>query len=264
MRVFSFGGGRQSTAALVLAAQGVIQFQEFLFCNVGDDSENPATLRYVREIATPYAVKNDIEIVELRKVRRDGSEDTLLDWTLRSTGSSVCIPVRSASGFPGSRSCTKRFKIDQIDAWLRRHGATAERPATVGIGISLDEFERAKTDDPRRPWEHKEYPLIDLRLSRSDCSRIIAAAGLPLPPKSSCWFCPFHRLSEWQAMKRDTPALFEQSIALEKILSERNIGAGRPPLFMTRRGVPLGQVVGDQSIMDFDEGSICESGYCMT
>jgi hypothetical protein len=65
-------------------------------------------------------------------------------------------------------------------------------------------------------------------------------------------------------MKRDTPALFEQSIALEKILSERNIGAGRPPLFMTRRGVPLGQVVGDQSIMDFDEGSICESGYCMT
>ena len=49
LRVFSYGGGVQSTAALVLAAQGKIDFPTFLFANVGDDSEHPATLRYVRE-----------------------------------------------------------------------------------------------------------------------------------------------------------------------------------------------------------------------
>jgi 3'-phosphoadenosine 5'-phosphosulfate sulfotransferase (PAPS reductase)/FAD synthetase len=48
IRVFSYGGGVQSTAALVLAAQGVIDYHTFLFANVGEDSENPDTLAYVR------------------------------------------------------------------------------------------------------------------------------------------------------------------------------------------------------------------------
>ena len=37
LKVFSYGGGVQSTAALVLAAQGKIDYQTFLFCNVGAD-----------------------------------------------------------------------------------------------------------------------------------------------------------------------------------------------------------------------------------
>ncbi|WP_254897837.1 hypothetical protein [Kitasatospora sp. NA04385] len=35
IRSFSFGGGVQSTAALVLAAQGRIDYRTFLFANVG-------------------------------------------------------------------------------------------------------------------------------------------------------------------------------------------------------------------------------------
>ncbi len=34
--VFSCGGGVQSTACLVLAAQGKIPYQTFIFANVGD------------------------------------------------------------------------------------------------------------------------------------------------------------------------------------------------------------------------------------
>jgi hypothetical protein len=41
LRFFSYGGGVQSTAALVLAAQGKIDYPVFLFANVGDDSEHP-------------------------------------------------------------------------------------------------------------------------------------------------------------------------------------------------------------------------------
>jgi hypothetical protein len=50
IRAFSYGGW-QSTAALVLAAQGHIDFRTFLFANVGDDSEHPATLAYIRDHA---------------------------------------------------------------------------------------------------------------------------------------------------------------------------------------------------------------------
>src|SRR5438477_12099715 len=60
MRVFSYGGGVQSTAALVLAAQRKIDYPTFLFCNVGDDSEHPASLDYVHEYAIPYAQKHGI------------------------------------------------------------------------------------------------------------------------------------------------------------------------------------------------------------
>ena len=41
LRVFAHGGGVQSTAALVLSAQGRIDFPVHLFANVGDGSENP-------------------------------------------------------------------------------------------------------------------------------------------------------------------------------------------------------------------------------
>lgn len=46
LRVISYGGGVQSTALLVLAASGRIDFRTFLFANVGDDSEHNATLVY--------------------------------------------------------------------------------------------------------------------------------------------------------------------------------------------------------------------------
>jgi 3'-phosphoadenosine 5'-phosphosulfate sulfotransferase (PAPS reductase)/FAD synthetase len=78
LKVFSFGGGVQSTACLVLAAQGKIDYQTFLFCNVGSDSENPETLDYVPEVAIPYARVHGLELCELQKVRRDGTNQVFL------------------------------------------------------------------------------------------------------------------------------------------------------------------------------------------
>lgn len=72
LRSVSYGGGVQSTALLVLAAQGRIDYPLFLFANVGADSEHPASLRYVREVAMPYAEAHGIELVELCRVPRKG------------------------------------------------------------------------------------------------------------------------------------------------------------------------------------------------
>ena len=55
VRAFSYGGGVQSTACLVLAVEGRIDFKTFLFANVGADSEHPDTLDYVYQVAMPYA-----------------------------------------------------------------------------------------------------------------------------------------------------------------------------------------------------------------
>lgn len=252
MRVFSFGGGVQSTAALVLAAQGRIDYRVFLFANVGDDSENPDTLAYVRDVSAPYALANGLELIEIRRQTNGG--ETLYQRTLRETRS-IKIPVRMRNGAPGARSCTQDYKR----AVIRRHLGTGAH--VVALGISWDEVHRMRTDSGYKNITN-EYPLIDLRLARFDCLRIVREAGLPQPPKSSCWFCPFHSTAAWQELRRKRPLLFEAAADLETKLNEKRAALGKDKVYLTSKGGSLRDVIADQpSLIDDDDN--CESGYCM-
>lgn len=264
VRAFSYGGGVQSTAALVLAAQRRIDFPLFILANVGDDSENPATIDYVREHAAPFAATHGIELVEVRKRRRDGTPDDLLARILR-TDRSLPFPVRMSNGAPGRRSCTAEFKIRVIERELRRRGATDAAPATVGLGITVDEIQRARTSHPADRWTTRTYPLIDIGLYRDDCMTIIRDAGLPVPPKSSCWFCPFHHMDAWRELRRTRPDLFARAQQLEATLNARRDALGKDHVWLTRYGRPIGEVVADQLVIDgTTELDNCESGYCLT
>lgn len=264
LQVFSYGGGVQSTAALVLAAQRKLDYPTFLFANVGDDSEHPATLAYVRDVAMPYAAQHGIALHELRYTRRDGRQPTLYAEVV-GNNRSIDIPMYLGSGKPGHRNCTKTFKIKVIDRWIKAAGATAEQPADVGLGISIDEFQRMRTPiDPRFPFRRRVYPLIDLRLARDDCRRIIASAGLPVPPKSACWFCPFHVERDWRALQRDHPDLAARAIDLEEKVNLKRAKLHRDAMYLAWQLIPLEKLLqAEQSEMDFD-GDACESGYCMT
>jgi len=295
LRVFAYGGGVQSNAALVLAVQGRIDFRTFLFCNVGDDSEHPATLRYVHEIAMPYAEANGIELHELHRIKRDGSTETLYGRLTKEGSRSLPIPVRMSNGAPGTRSCTADFKIKVIGKWLKGRGAhgpkacrlhredgfqvactdcTPANPAVVGVGISSDEIERVNARK-NEPYERLAYPLIGLpadedtgiRLRRSDCVQVIRDAGLPVPPKSACYFCPFHRPETWHQQRRGEPELFEKSCGLEDLLNERRDALGKDHVFLTRFAKPLRVAIPDGvdllPIFD-DDGAHCDNGWCMT
>lgn len=260
LTVFSYGGGVQSNAALVLAALGELRCDVFLFANVGDDSEHPETLRYVREVAMPFARAQGVQLVELRRRRRTGEAETLYE-RMRKSRLDIPIPVRlGRSGVPARRSCTKNFKVDVINKWLREHGATAQEPATVMLGISLDEFQRM--NQSRVNYTVLAYPLIDLRMTRQDCMNVIRSAGLPIPPKSSCWFCPFHSLTAWRELRERTPDLFDRAVELEAHL---NVIAGKrgDHVWMTRKLKPLPMAIGDASQPSLFESDACESGYCM-
>lgn len=263
IRAFSYGGGVQSTAALVLAAQGIIDYPLFLFSNVGDDSEHPGTLRYVRDVAMPYAQAQNIELMELRRVMRDGTRRTLLQETLDENLASIPVPLRMSNGMPGMRSCTKHFKVKVIAGETKNRGATPANPAVIGLGISIDEWQRVGTATGAT-WQRVEYPLIDLRLDRAACVSIITRAGLPVPPKSSCWFCPFKRPSEWQRMKVEEPGIFMNAVVFELDMAAKRRAMGKKPLWLTRFARPLHEVIGDQSMLDLDgEDDACESGHCM-
>lgn len=261
LKVFSYGGGVQSTAALVLAAQGKIDYQTFLFCNVGDDSEHPATLAYVRDVAMPYAAANDIELIKLHNTRF-GEPETLYQRLTRPGSRSIGIPVRMSNGAPGNRSCTFDFKINVVARWLRSHGATKNNPATVALGISLDEFQRMRSDSGIA-YEKLTYPLVDMRLDRQDCTNIIAHAGLSVPPKSSCWYCPYHSLRVWQEMRQKEPALFEKAVALEQLINDRRATLGKDQVWLTDKLKPLAQATTELEQGSLFDDDVCESGYCM-
>lgn len=260
VRAFSFGGGVQSTAALVLASRHEIDYRTFLFSNVGDDSERDETLTYVRDVAVPFAREHDLELVELSPTR-SGKPMTLLRLLEDPDRRSIAIPARGSNGGPVvPRSCTRDFKIRVVDRELRRRGASRSDPAIVGLGISLDEFQRATNRDGDN--HTVEYPLLALKLTREDCKRIIDEAGLPVPPKSACWFCPFTRLAEWREMRERRPERFARAVELEKTMGDKQEGLGRSRVYLTRYKGPLDEVVDEQTSLDFDDG--CESGYCMT
>lgn len=176
LRTISYGGGVQSTALLVLAAQRKIEFTVALFANVGDDSEHPATLDYVRNVAMPWAAEHGIAVHELHRVKRDGSSETLMQNLTRTDTRTINIPVRMANGAPGNRNCTATHKIKVIGKWLKAHGASKDNPATVAIGISTDEFHRAN-NKRAEAYERPTYPLLDLGIDRSRCQTIAATAG---------------------------------------------------------------------------------------
>lgn len=266
-RVFSYGGGVQSNAVLVLQAQGKLRnpYDVFVFANVGADSENPETLEYVENVAKPFAAKHGIELVEVQKTTR-GEPDTVVQ-ALRRQQRSILIPVRmSHNGKPGNRNCTQTFKIEVVDKWISSHGTQF---VTIGIGISLDEFGRMRDvhwHDPRRYGTFKrrrDYPLIDLRLKRKECAQAIIDAGLPLPPRSSCFFCPYKRPEEWIDLRRDDPPLFEIAADLETLTNERRALLGRDPVYFHPALVPLKQAVGVQPKLFpawiYDR---CDEGVC--
>jgi hypothetical protein len=263
--VFSCGGGVQSTACLVLAAQGKIPYRTFVFANVGAKAESPDTIRYIEKVLKPYAAKYDIEWVDVQRKRRDGTPVDLFDELHRPIRS-IDIPVRMSNGAPGNRNCTVEFKIKPIAKWIK-----VNAPGCVlGKGISTDEPHRA-TPSRESDGYTSAYPLIELGISRSDCLRIAREAGLPQPPKSSCWFCPYKTTDQWTTMRREKPELFLATALLERMLNQKRVEIGKDAVFISgigaRRGLPLDQAIPSQLGLFpewIDEQDGCESGYCMT
>lgn len=268
-RFISYGGGVQSTAMIVLATQGKIQgVTAALYSNVGDDSEHPATNTYVRNVITPWAAERGLPVLELRRTLKNGETQTLWQRIMDYDGDKLRepIPVFGWSGAPMSRSCTADHKIKVLGKYIKQNTDKAEWPVDTLIGISVDEIERAGRGK-NEPWEHRCYPLLDLGLRRSDCENVIRDAGLPVPPKSSCFFCPFHSMLHWAELRRDDPQLFARAVQLESTLNERRTRRDMPPVFLTRKGRPLTKVVQEAGPTlfptdgVFNEGG-CDEGHC--
>lgn len=126
----------------------------------------------------------------------------------------TALPVYGADGGFMTRACTVDYKIVVIRRELIKQ--TNKQPVTQWIGISRDEAQRMK--DSRDLWITNRWPLIEKLMTRGDCFRWMKDHGYPEPPRSACYFCPFHSPGEWARLKREQPAEFMRAVTFENDL----------------------------------------------
>jgi hypothetical protein len=235
--VISYGGGVQSTALVVLAMSEGWDVDEIVHVDLLD-AESPATREYVRYfrewLQREYG--RDITVIERNMYRDmlDNSAFTPVPWHGR------------CEKFMLKRQCTREYKVAPLARYLYdRYPA-----GRIGLmlGISVDEYHRMRDSSAAR-IEHV-YPLVDRRLTRWQCRDIIERAGLVVPWKSSCWFCPYRSIrSQWALVQR-YPDLAGMAQALEDRINAERRSRGRDEIVVLRTD-------GVEEQVDF-----CEAGFC--
>jgi hypothetical protein len=234
--VISYGGGVQSTALVVLAMSEGWDVDEVVHVDLMD-AESPATREYVarfREwLRREYG--RDITVIERN-----------MYWDMLDNPAFTPVPWRGKrERFMLSRQCTRQYKVQPLQRYLYD-----KYDGRIGLmlGISVDEYHRMRDSSAAR-IEHV-YPLVDRRLTRWQCRDIIERAGLAVPWKSSCWFCPFRTVvSQWVLVQR-YPDLAGMARVLEDRINADRRSRGKDEIVVLRTdGVE-------------EQGDFCEAGYC--
>ena len=190
--VLSYGGGVNSVALMILLIREKMPLDEVVFADTG--GEVPETYSYInitREFLQPHGVPFTV-------VRKNGSNLYETAWRRRVVPSAIW------------RWSTRDYKVNPILRHYRAFGGHVNQY----LAIAWDEVERMK--DSRVDYVTNLYPLIDRRITRAGCVTIIQEAGLPIPPKSACFFCPFGSLDRWRWLYENHPDLYEKAMALEE------------------------------------------------
>ena len=235
--VISYGGGVQSTALVVLAVLEGWDVDEIVHVDLVD-AESPATREYV---------------VRFREwLRREyGRDVTVIErnmyWDMLDNPAFTPVPWHGRrERFMLKRQCTREYKVAPLAGYLYdRYPA-----GRIGLmlGISVDEYHRMRDSSAAR-IEHV-YPLVDRRLTRWQCRDIIERAGLVVPWKSSCWFCPYRSIrSQWALVQR-YPDLAGMAQALEDRINAERRSRGKDEIVVLRVD------------MSAEQEDFCEAGFC--
>ncbi len=263
MKTFlSFGAGVQTTAMLIMIAKGELEADAVIFADTG--AEHPETYEYIEEYDRPLCERLGIPFITVRMHRIMVNVSTGEHECADSLREAILARKRVPS--INTRWCTEYAKITPIRMFIRnmQREGKMEKPALSLIGISIDEKHRALNADgswrqPRISEYRNVYPLVEKRISRDDCHRIIKDYGWPQPPKSGCYFCPFQSAREWASLFRTHPDLFWDAVALEEQdlnFPEYNLyPKGKRGLRRLASGPGFGY--GSLSLFDDYEGQAC-------
>ena len=204
-----YGGGTNSTALLVEKVKRGEPVDIILFADTG--AEKPHTYAYV-EMFSAWLVERGYPAIQTVKAVNMAGEG----YTLTQD----CIDRRALPSLAyGFKTCSLRWKLAPQEKFLNNFDLCkvewkAGRMITKHVGFDWGESHRVKAYSEDTKYE-VTYPLVDWRWDRKRCVEAILAAGLPLPGKSSCFFCPSMKPHEIKELERDYPELLQLALEIE-------------------------------------------------
>jgi hypothetical protein len=203
--VVSFGLGVDSLAMLVGFAQRGIRPDLIMFADTGNEKEAtyeylPIANAWLRSVGFP-----EVTVVKYTPEKfKYGFYDTLGSNCMRN----ATLPSLAF----GRKSCSLKWKVAPqdkfVEAWAPARAAWAAGQKVqrcIGYDCSAADSKRYALTVNHHGMEHAKYeylyPLRDWGWNRDECKRQIAAAGLPVPVKSACWFCPASKPAELHELK---------------------------------------------------------------
>lgn len=208
-----YGGGTDSTAMLVGLWRHHVPVDLILFADPG--AEQPHTYAYLDTMSRWLENHGMPAITRVWYTEKNGQRLTLEQECLRS-GTLPSIAY-------GYKKCSLKHKVAPQEKFCRHYQPCIDawekgEKVVKFIGYDAGEERRllnALPHDLQDKKYQKEYPLMEWGWSRKDCIQAIRDAGLPLPGKSSCFFCPSMKRWEIRTLYHRYPDLLRRALAIE-------------------------------------------------
>jgi hypothetical protein len=269
--VLNLGVGVQSTTIYLMILDGEldIQLDAAVFSDVG---EEPASvyrhLDWLRTLGGPPIVT--VSVGKLGDDLMNGRK------SLASRVASIpCYTTAKEGRADGmvQRQCTKEYKIEPIERWIRRELVGLEPRQRMPADVTVHQYMGFSRDEPGRAararlrfaqvrWGEVHFPLFDEGMTRLDCVRYLENRVPHEVDQSACVFCPFKGNRQWRRLRDNDPAGWQRAVEVDAALRKPGNICNRgldQRLYVHRSCVPLDEAdLGDNQGELFDVE--CEGG----
>lgn len=278
----SIGFGVQSTAIALMAGLDMIPRPDaYYFSHLRETKATEDYIGYIR----PKLIELGVNVQFLSK---GDLYNEIMSWETASRVSMIPVWFMGKNGKrqPLNRQCTSDWKIEVVASAIRsdlNKSRLKRNEVRVWQGITTDEIGRAK----RRPlfsdnFRVNHYPFIAQyanitypthnweSYSRNKIIELFQKLGIKVPPKSSCFFCPYHDIMYWYDIYINEPDNWELACKLDDSIRNYNTQSGileAGPFYLYEGLIPLREIDFDKEIAKLKTGqfelSDCNSGFCM-
>lgn len=253
----SLGGGVQSSTILLMAHVGEIEKPDYVIFadTLWESCQTYEWIQWLeRETKIPIIRVSAGDLLHKATTPKLGKSGRQIFRRLLP----LFIHHENGVGRIPTRGCTVEFKRrvlmkKQKELSGARYGQTWVC-AETWLGITTDEAHRLRDSDVA--WMQYRYPLVELGMTRQDCVNWLTSHGYPVPPRSSCVFCPFHSDPHWLELLLDP-------IEREKILyAEKRIKNMNPKFSLFKRAKSAKEFLQKKSTKEQPQEEC--SGFCFT
>lgn len=221
---WSNGIGVNSAAVACLLAEWGVKVDLCLFADTG--GEWPETIQYI-PVMNEFLEKHGMPPV--RVVKKKSKYESLYANCLGTD----TLPSKAYGG----SSCSAKWKISPQDVFCNHWQAARHCWKQGHKVIKIIGYDYGDRDHDRYAASVNKVdgkyvywcPLREAKLDREACKAVIRNAGLPVPRKSSCFFCPAAKMPEVRELARTHPDMLEDAVTLEV-----NAAQGKHGLSSTR------------------------------